>query len=303
MGQIKLPYGLREDKLVHISEVVSGLKCDCICPACKCRLVAKIGSGERNSHFSHHSSCEYAFESMLHILAKEIIEEAKEIRLPAYGLEHDGKWCLLSSGRSVKVDRVRLERRMGGFVPDVVVNMNGRELLVEIAVTHFVDEEKLQKINNLGLSAIEIDLSSLRGEEFTRREVKEAVINTWGNRTWLYSARREKLLQVYLIKQQKIEMEQAKEQGKREVFCQKNLKEIVFLGDKSREHAKDCPLKINDSGAEGYASIHECMDCEFYRGERDCMSTIVCLGEYYLNKRKKNKKGAILSGKENLESF
>lgn len=43
MKKQHLLYGIRNNKLVHISEVEKGIKCDCTCPACKGRLIAKKG--------------------------------------------------------------------------------------------------------------------------------------------------------------------------------------------------------------------------------------------------------------------
>ena len=36
-------YALHNDKLVHISSVPGGLDCECICPACSGKLIAKKG--------------------------------------------------------------------------------------------------------------------------------------------------------------------------------------------------------------------------------------------------------------------
>jgi hypothetical protein len=47
------------------------------------------------------------------------------------------------------------------IVPDLYVTAKGRELFVEIAVTHPCDEEKVKRIRNHGVAAIEIDLSDV----------------------------------------------------------------------------------------------------------------------------------------------
>jgi hypothetical protein len=73
-----LTYALdSEGKLVNIEQAESGIKCNCICPACKKPLVAKKGK-EREHHFAHSSgnNCEHAYETMLHYLAKEKFQEA-----------------------------------------------------------------------------------------------------------------------------------------------------------------------------------------------------------------------------------
>ena len=75
----RLTYALNATgKLVYIDEVQNGNKCCCFCPACKEPLIAKNQGFKRMHHFSHQSGteCDYAMESMLHLLAKEKIREA-----------------------------------------------------------------------------------------------------------------------------------------------------------------------------------------------------------------------------------
>lgn len=64
--------------LVHIDNVANGKKCGCFCPACKEPLVAKNGGKKKIHHFAHFSDidCEFAYETMLHLLAKEKIRKA-----------------------------------------------------------------------------------------------------------------------------------------------------------------------------------------------------------------------------------
>lgn len=74
-----LTYAFSSDgNFVHIDTVVNGLACDCFCPSCKERLVAKNGGTKRIHHFAHASGidCEKAYETMLHLLAKIRVQEA-----------------------------------------------------------------------------------------------------------------------------------------------------------------------------------------------------------------------------------
>ena len=94
MYVVKLPYGLRQEgeseRLVHISEIIpseSGLRCRCVCPSCGVRLQAKLPKTRKDftPRFAHHrgDECEYAVETALHLKAKEIIEEEKQLHLPS----------------------------------------------------------------------------------------------------------------------------------------------------------------------------------------------------------------------------
>lgn len=76
ISQIKLMFGLRNEKLVSISEISEqekGLKCNCFCPGCGARLQAKIGSGKKQRHFAHNNeTCDIigAQQTALHLLTK-----------------------------------------------------------------------------------------------------------------------------------------------------------------------------------------------------------------------------------------
>lgn len=67
-----------QNNFVHINSVAKGLDCNCYCPSCKEKLIAKNGGTKRVHHFAHASGieCESAYETMLHILAKTIVQEA-----------------------------------------------------------------------------------------------------------------------------------------------------------------------------------------------------------------------------------
>lgn len=74
-----LRYALNpQNKLVSIEDVAKGLACECHCPACNEKLIAKNCGAKRIHHFSHASGtdCKGAYETMLHQLAKIKVQEA-----------------------------------------------------------------------------------------------------------------------------------------------------------------------------------------------------------------------------------
>ena len=112
MKSLNMVYALKNGKTVHISEVVSGEKCGCICPACGEIMIAKKGSKVIH-HFAHKSTieCEYGYQTSLHLAAKEIISKSKHICLPALYLTFSGsgRKMLLMDAQSVCVFDVILE--------------------------------------------------------------------------------------------------------------------------------------------------------------------------------------------------
>lgn len=65
-------------QLVNVDDVRTGNECGCFCPACKEPLIAKNQGLKRIHHFAHQSGteCDFAYESMLHLLAKEKVRNA-----------------------------------------------------------------------------------------------------------------------------------------------------------------------------------------------------------------------------------
>jgi len=202
-NQVKLPYGLKDGELVHISQVPSGLACHCYCASCDTPLVAK--KGKKNAHgFSHYKSdeCAHAFETTLHYLAKKVLEESAEISLPEFIIHEQvsGEICgrsITKSGsatvcieHSVMIEDIKLEKPLGQIIPDVIATINGSRFLIEIAVTHFVDELKEQKLNKIQIPCIEIDLSDV-ARDANIDEIRKQVVDLVVNKTWLFHAETE----------------------------------------------------------------------------------------------------------------
>lgn len=84
MKTLNLTYALKDNSLVHISEVESGLQCGCKCPACGETLIARKGDKVIH-HFAHKSTveCEFGYQTSLHLAAKKVISENGIIQVPA----------------------------------------------------------------------------------------------------------------------------------------------------------------------------------------------------------------------------
>ena len=256
--EIKLKYALKDGKIISINEVTEeekGLKCDCYCPGCGMQLQAKLGS-KRQKHFSHNNaSCDIvsAQQSALHILAKEIIEQEKHINLPALEVKSrdiegfDNELCyefpeVLTFKQSTVVDceKVILEKKISDFVPDVMVQIQGRMLLIEVAVTHFIDDEKLCKIKQLGIPVIEIDLSDIHNSEWNREDVKRIIVDDIDKKTWIYNPLKDKAM-LWATEKYKIYENEQKEERLRE---KKRAEEKEKQRQENEEKAKKLIEKI-----------------------------------------------------------
>ena len=117
-----LVFGERADgTIAHISEVASGLECNCVCPGCGTRLIARKGN-KQDHHFGHYGTedgrpCQTGPETALHKFAKEVLAHRLELELPPLAMgEGHGKWVRYPGGR-YGFDAALLENRLGEIVP------------------------------------------------------------------------------------------------------------------------------------------------------------------------------------------
>lgn len=185
----ELVYGERADgTLAHIGAVASGLACACKCPACGRTLIAKKGR-RTAAHFSHHgnaSGCGNNAETNAHIWAKDVLNREKRILLPAVRASV-GKEVLQTYGERVfQFEHAELEKGLGDIVPDVILTTkDGRQVLIEVMVTHACGPEKIAKLRDRGLATLEIDLSRWR-KSSDRHEIEQALMKG-APREWLFN--------------------------------------------------------------------------------------------------------------------
>ena len=230
-------------ELAHVSEVRNGLKCACTCPVCDGSLVARQGKIKEH-HFAHASGeeCRHAAETALHLAAKDILAKRKEIVLPEVEvhLPDASRRSAIAPQRRYAIESAEVERKTGSIIPDVIVEVSGRQLLVEVTVTHGVDDDKLAKIRELGLSCLEIDLSDApRG--LGRDALETIVVDGSAQKRWLHNVR-------------------ANEARNR------MLSEATLLPSVERGlawHVDGCPIPARVWKGKPYANvIHDCIGCK-----------------------------------------
>ncbi|MDE2759370.1 MAG: competence protein CoiA family protein [Paracoccaceae bacterium] len=90
---IRIGVRKKDGRCIGINEVERGLRCGCICKACGHPLIARQGK-IRDWHFAHadRSDCKGMGETHLHLAAKQILLDRKEIFLPDFrGREYGQK--------------------------------------------------------------------------------------------------------------------------------------------------------------------------------------------------------------------
>lgn len=164
-------------------------------------LVAHKGL-HKHWHFKHASSetCAGSVETALHLRSKEILKESTFLHLPLLHVHSQGyfsgfdvfeesNFTVVPMGKKIMLDANKdVERKIGDFTPDVIVYVSGKPLAVEVAVTHFVDEDKAVRVAESKISCIEIDLSDYIGRDFSDGDLKRSVIEDALRSRWIYNA-------------------------------------------------------------------------------------------------------------------
>lgn len=123
------------------------------------------------------------YESHLHRTVKEIIAEAGYIRVPR-ALSMHGH--LLGEEMTLTFALVEQEKALPGFRPDLSCTLlDGSSLLIEITVTHGVDDNKTNLISQLGMPALEIDLGKAGGR-ITREDLTRFVVEGLAGKHWIF---------------------------------------------------------------------------------------------------------------------
>jgi hypothetical protein len=311
-------YGLRNGELLHISDVENGLKCGCVCPACEVTLIARNNGKIRTHHFAHKDNveCKYGAQTAIHIAAKQILERVRRFKIPALNIwvskrivPHnfiDKFEKKLSDEQFIDITDVKLEKRFHNYIPDVIVFSKGKPLIIEIAVTHFVDEQKLKKIKASKESAIEIDLSKSVHINSTK-DLEQLIIDNVQKKKWLHNQygleKQQAFQKKYDDELQLLERKRQLEQeitGKqhqetlrklqeREKWYKQYYREILHrkISDGTKvKHIQNCPAQVREFRGQFYANVDlDCEDCEYSRGDRDDGKHLICLYGYY-NKAK-----------------
>lgn len=201
----RVPFGLRDGRVWAPGEVAKGKACGCICPGCHAPLAAKAKDSRRKRpHFAHltDTGCQTGRETGIHLRAKQLVAERQELVIPVWtgdpidmpnpphahdqeGRLHWGR-KIDHPMRRVRLRDIEVERSLGTYQPDVYAWDAAGELLIEIRVTHAVDDHKAARVQVQGRRMVEIDLSQLhRNTPHDQNAFEQAVLFDPANRNWI----------------------------------------------------------------------------------------------------------------------
>ncbi len=236
---------------VYISDVVSGQK-GYWCIGCGFEMQAVHGTIEnRKKYFRHVAegvvikrNCTFSNEEYRHKLAIEILQFTKRIKVPnLYSYSQDGKKkILLEESKYIEADHVRAELTFyedddgnikWGKNPDLVNKnllirpdltfFNAKDeplLLLEIVVSHKIDDEKKVKLKRLGIDTIQIKIPK-DSEENIKKSLETSV-----NTQWVYNNEQERTNFIQISKRDRTQVLSTDEFEKRlfreSYECRKN---------------------------------------------------------------------------------
>lgn len=138
-------------------------------------------------------------ETLLHLKAKEILERERKINLPTLSASVEangplGKPIVASRhvfSEMVELEQVTLEKHMGRIRPDVLAQAKAGKrfppgpLIIEITVSNTITEERLARLRESNIPAIEIDISRMGGK-VTEKEFAHLVVHETAGKRWLF---------------------------------------------------------------------------------------------------------------------
>lgn len=251
-----LTYGLRENKLWHVLDVENGLACNCYCPNNECGVPLIAKNNETNvkmPHFAHNSGadCVEAYESALHILAKEVFANSKKIRTPNFHYDYNlhNPDSFFQTGKEIEFEIVLIEETLANnkcfeIVADAIGVLKNKQVIVEFANTSFIDDYKLEKLRKIDIPCIEVDISNIN---LDREEIRVFLLSESPSVYWVYNRRLE---EEYMKNKSAIEVENKQNKEREDTaiktkFLESQIKREALAKEKYVKYDSDGKNRIH----------------------------------------------------------
>jgi len=223
MSNSAIPLGERDGQMFRAYEVENGLRCGCVCPACRGALVAANQGEKRFPYFRHAEleACSSGRAEGVRRAAVQVLACHKRLLLPQFNglaeLKAPGDRLLTKpvefAPAHVALDEVQRFVDLGDELrAHALVSCRGRQLVVRIKVSARQQHERTRRIKEMLLSSMEIDLHQLTDEQINDQEYfTRAVLGDAANRSWIRSLRGELMTERALAELQ-VELQQLERQ-------------------------------------------------------------------------------------------
>lgn len=207
MSHSAIPLGELDGQMLRAYEVENGLRCGCVCPACRGALVAANQGDKRFPYFRHAEleACASGRAEGIRRAAVQVLAHHKQLLLPQFNglaeLKAPGDRLLTKPVEfapvHVVLDEVESFVDLGDELrAHALVTCRGRQLVVRIKVSARQQHERTRRIKEMPLSSMEIDLHQLTDEQINDQEYfTQAVLGDAANRSWIRSLRGELMVE------------------------------------------------------------------------------------------------------------
>lgn len=241
----------------HISEVVSGAKCGCVCAFCLQPLEARKGT-QRVHHFAHVTNydCMYSNEVAIYQRVAEILKEDRLLSVPQVTLQF-GNWEepeILRARQILMLDNVSYRCEPKQYPPELIVYTAGSKLRILIEFSDgYYEKKDLGEFQTEGkekdYSILLLNMPRLaEGNEgfYTRGHLSKWFTGQDISGRWIRSALEEKMRERYLA--------------------------LVTKPNRIKDRI-ECPLHLSSGGQEGqfYVGRWVCSRCEYYLEREKCI--------------------------------
>jgi hypothetical protein len=169
---IQFAYNLKKER-ISIFDVPTGINTGCFCRLCGNSLGAKnknktretiIKQNQKSAHFYHPPESNCKGETLVHIMAKEVLMKTKKLLFEITYNNQNGK-KIKTSSEIIEFDSIILEKTIDinsnkWIRPDAVAIIDEKKLYIEFAYTSFIKDEKEALIKSKNLNVIEINLNT-----------------------------------------------------------------------------------------------------------------------------------------------
>ena len=168
----------------------------------------------------------------------------------------------------LSLDKVSIEIRFDTIIPDILIAIGNAECILEVFVTHRVDEEKKQKIEKVNIAAIEIDFSQ-EDRDIDDLNIRNILLNNLNLKRWIFNPK-QKVLQEDL----NLKTRTMLENGIIDAFTNTQTKPY-FHG------IYGCPILPKWKKRWNVSLYRDCIYCIYYIANRNG-DTIYCNARYKL---------------------
>lgn len=165
-------------RLVDVADVARGVACNCVCPSCQTRLVARKGE-RRALHFAHaarkayddtQSQCNYSVFVAARSMLKQLVGDCLELRLPAYrdcvrsdpdGFDDIEEWFTVTESRRVVLAEVIVETSFDSTIVDILGVIAGYAFVLYVTYPGRGVPDTLQHPKDLRCGVVEVQLDGI----------------------------------------------------------------------------------------------------------------------------------------------